>query len=93
MSALAVFLGRHLWLEKRHRRSIEIELSGDSLFLLRRLVSQDLDVLLGLDVHMKAAWNWLWRWNVTVRVDLSWTFWSAVELFMLRKADDRYLPD
>ena len=66
---LAVLLGRHLGLEKRHRGSVEIELRGDADLLGRRLIRQILDVLVGLEASVDATWDGLWRRNVAVGVD------------------------
>jgi hypothetical protein len=76
--------------------SIEIELSGNTFFSLGRLVSEDFNVLLGLDLHVKAAGNWLWGGDVTVRVDLTGLWGGKTDTLnkegSVKKKNDRYLP-
>ena len=71
LGGLAVLLCWHLWLEEGNGRSIEIELSCDSLLVGRWLVSQLLDVLIGLSDHMITTWNWLRSGDVPIRVLLN----------------------
>ena len=66
---LAVLLRGHLRLEKRHRRSVQIKLSGNADLLCRWLVCQVLNVLVGLKASMHTARYGLWRRNITIRID------------------------
>lgn len=65
---LAIFLGRHLRLEERHRGSVQVKLSGNANLLGRWLVCQVLDVLISLKAGMHTAMDGLRRGDVTVRV-------------------------
>ena len=78
-------------MEKWHRRTVQIELGRYTLLLLRRLVCQDLHILLSLNFHVKAAWHRLRGRDVPVRIDLSGTVWCPPQLFNKFEKNDRYL--
>lgn len=78
-------------MEERNRRAVQIELSRYTLLLLRRLVCQDLHILLSLNVHVEAAWHGFRRRDVSVRIDLSGTVWCPAQLFNKFEKNDRYL--
>ena len=69
LGLLAVLFGWHLRLEKRHRRSVKVELSGDADLLGRWLVRQILDVFVRLKANVGATGHRLRRRDVPVRVD------------------------
>ena len=71
LSGFAILFRWHFWLEEWHWGSIQIELSGDALFPLSWLISEDLFVWLGLYVHVHSARHWLWSWNFTIWVYVS----------------------
>jgi hypothetical protein len=57
-------------LEQRYRRSIEIKLSGDSLFSLRRFVSKNFFVRRSLKINMTSSRNRFRSWDVSVWVNI-----------------------
>ena len=75
LCVFAVFLWRHLWLEEWDRRSIKIELSGNSNLVSGWLVCELFDVLVSLHVHVHPTWHRLRSGNVSVWILRNHTFW------------------
>ena len=76
LSSLAVFFCWHLGLEERDRRSIKIELCGDSLLVSWRLICKLFNILISLDIHVHSSWYRLWSRDVSIWVLLDNTFWG-----------------
>lgn len=57
-------------MEQRHRRSVEVEFGGDSLFSLGRFVSKHFLVGRSLQLHVASSWDWLRGGDVSVGVDV-----------------------
>lgn len=69
LCCLAVFLRRHLRLEQGYGGSVKVKLSSDAHFLRRWLIRQVLNILISLHVQVLSTHYWLWRRNVSIRIN------------------------